>query len=136
MLKNFESDTPHSEIFPVGYPFKSLYAIHSLRKYIASQSQKVSLNEIELEHVDDQIQQGSVNEAALTRAISLIVAAISDPNVISQCGNDDLKDVLALHMMDCLLHFLKGVLSHIPVIQCLLSWYRTNPSNLCRSISQ
>lgn len=89
MLELFASGSTHSEIFPVGKPFKSLYAVHSLRQYIA-QSPK-----------------GTANEVTLTRAISLIVAAISDPNVLDQCGSDDLKDVLALHMIDCLLQFLK-----------------------------
>ncbi len=43
MLKDFESGVSHTEIFPTGQPFKSLYAVHSLREYIASQSQKVCL---------------------------------------------------------------------------------------------
>lgn len=42
LLRDFESDMPHSEIFPVGQPFKSLYAVHSLKQYIASKSQTVS----------------------------------------------------------------------------------------------
>ncbi|KAK0118696.1 hypothetical protein ONS96_011784 [Cadophora gregata f. sp. sojae] len=89
MLESFESDATHSEIFPAGQPFKSLYAVHSLKQYIA-QSAK-----------------GTVSDVTLTRAISLIVAAVSDLNVLDQCGSDDLKDVLALHMIDCLLQFLK-----------------------------
>ncbi|KAH6712037.1 ubiquitin C-terminal hydrolase-like protein [Leptodontidium sp. MPI-SDFR-AT-0119] len=89
MLESFESDTAHTDIFPIGKPFKSLYAVHSLRQYIV-QSPK-----------------GIARDTILTRAISLIVAAISDPNVLDQCGSDDLKDVLPLHMIDCLLQFLK-----------------------------
>ena len=42
MLELFASGSTHSEIFPVGKPFKSLYAVHSLRQYIA-QSPKVGL---------------------------------------------------------------------------------------------
>lgn len=41
MLESFESDTAHTDIFPIGKPFKSLYAVHSLRQYIV-QSPKVS----------------------------------------------------------------------------------------------
>ncbi|KAL2064045.1 hypothetical protein VTL71DRAFT_4539 [Oculimacula yallundae] len=89
MIEDFNSDTAYTEIFPVGKPFKSLYAVHSLRQYIAD------------------FPKGSNNKAPFKRAISLIVAAISDPDVVDQCGSDELKDVLALHMIDCLLQFLK-----------------------------
>ena len=58
-----------------------------------------------------EIQQGSVNETALTRAISLIVAAISDRDVLDHCTSDDLRDCLALHLIDCFVHFLKGTLA-------------------------
>ncbi|CZT00238.1 related to DFFRY protein [Rhynchosporium graminicola] len=50
---------------------------------------------------------GTNRDAALTRAISLIVAAISDPTIVDQCDSDDLKEGLALHMIDCLLQYLK-----------------------------
>lgn len=45
------------------------------------------------------------------RAISLIVASISDPKVLEHCGSDSLRANLALHLMDCLIHFLKGTWS-------------------------
>jgi ubiquitin carboxyl-terminal hydrolase 34 len=50
-----------------------------------------------------------VNETALTRAVSLIVAALSDRDVLDHCASDDLRDCLALHLIDCLVHFLKGI---------------------------
>ena len=53
-------------------------------------------------------EQGSVNEYALTRAISLIVSAISDRDVLSHCESDELRDCLALHLIDCLVIFLRG----------------------------
>jgi ubiquitin carboxyl-terminal hydrolase 34 len=42
LLRDFDTDTLHSEIFPLGQPFKSLYAIHALKEYIVGQTQKVS----------------------------------------------------------------------------------------------
>jgi ubiquitin carboxyl-terminal hydrolase 34 len=42
LLRDFDTDTPHSEIFPLGQPFKSLYAIHALKEYIVGQTQKVN----------------------------------------------------------------------------------------------
>ncbi len=56
-----------------------------------------------------ELEQGGVNETALTRAISLIVAALSDRDVLDHCTSDDLRDCLALHLIDCLVHFLKGI---------------------------
>ncbi|KAF4629829.1 hypothetical protein G7Y89_g8311 [Cudoniella acicularis] len=91
LLKDFDSAaTSYSEIFPQGQPFKLLYVIHALREYITSQSQK-----------------GPVSGEALTRAISLVVAAISDKDVLGNCTSDDLRDCLALHLIDCLVQFLK-----------------------------
>lgn len=49
-----------------------------------------------------------MNEVALTRAIGLIVAAISDEKVLDNCTNVELKDRLALHLIDCFIQFLKG----------------------------
>jgi ubiquitin carboxyl-terminal hydrolase 34 len=43
LLADFDTDTPHAEIFPLGQPFKSLYAIHALKEYIVGQTQKVRL---------------------------------------------------------------------------------------------
>jgi ubiquitin carboxyl-terminal hydrolase 34 len=42
LQQKFDSDAvSYVEIFPQRQPFKSLYAIHALREYIATQSQKV-----------------------------------------------------------------------------------------------
>ena len=51
-----------------------------------------------------------MNEIALTRAISLVVDAISNQDVLEQCTGGDLRDYLALHLLDCLIHFLKGII--------------------------
>ncbi|RDL38126.1 Cysteine proteinase [Venustampulla echinocandica] len=91
LLTDFDSEaTSYTEIFPQGQPFKSLYAIHTLREYIAGQSQK-----------------GGVKSSAMARAISLVVAAISDPDVLGSSGSEELRDCLALHLIDCLVQFLK-----------------------------
>jgi len=108
LLKEFSSDTPHSEIFPLGQPFKSLYAINSLREYLTSQSQKVSVANYFETRILFNFPKGSVNETALTRAISLIISAISDKDVLDHCTSDDLRDCLALHLIDCFVQLLKG----------------------------
>ncbi|KAH6668875.1 ubiquitin C-terminal hydrolase-like protein [Halenospora varia] len=91
MTKRFEdASVSYAEIFPQGQPFKSMYAIHALRDYISFQAQK-----------------GPMSGDGLTRAISLIVDAISDKDVLGSCTSGELRDWLALHLVDCLLQFLK-----------------------------
>lgn len=46
----------------------------------------------------------------LARAASLIVDAISDPLVLEGCPTDELRDFLALHLIDCLVSLLKGTI--------------------------
>lgn len=98
LTAQFEADTTHSEIFPAGQPFKCLYAIHALREYIKEQSRK-----------------GTTNEAAMTRAISLVVATISDQDVLLDCPTNDLRDYLALQIISCLVDFLREPLLPISV---------------------
>jgi ubiquitin carboxyl-terminal hydrolase 34 len=107
-MRDFDTDTSHSEIFPIGQPFKSLYAIHALKEYIVGQTQKVSSQLLFQQEQLAELKQGSVNETALTRAISLIIAALSDRDVLDHCASDDLRDCLALHLIDCFVHFMKG----------------------------
>lgn len=48
----------------------------------------------------------------MTRAISLVVATISDQDVLLDCPTNDLRDYLALQIISCLVDFLRGMLSH------------------------
>lgn len=108
ILRDFDSKKAYSEIFPRGQPFKSLYAVHALRQHINSQSNKVHTLQILLLVGDADMDKGAVDEAILTRAVSLIVSAISDPGVLRECANDELRDCLALHLIDCFVQLLKG----------------------------
>ncbi|TAQ90895.1 hypothetical protein B7494_g771 [Chlorociboria aeruginascens] len=91
LLKDFDSETTqYSEIFPLGQPYKSLYAIYALREYVASKSQK-----------------GAVNETVITRAIALIVSAISHADVLDHCASQELRNSLALHLIDSLVALLR-----------------------------
>jgi ubiquitin carboxyl-terminal hydrolase 34 len=49
---------------------------------------------------------GNLSDESLTRAIALIIAAISDRGVINQCPSEELRDCLALHFIDCFVKFL------------------------------
>ncbi len=107
LIGQFEVDTTYSEIFPTGQPYKSLYALHALREYVVVQLRKVNISSTEPENAAHVTKRTS-GEIALTRATSLIVAAISDQDVLSQCAADNLRGSLALQMLDCLIKFLKG----------------------------
>jgi len=111
ILRDFDSDTvSYSVIFPQGQPFKSLYAVHALRQHIVSQSHKVNQPRIIFLRgiTNVAISKGAIDETTLTRAVSLVVAAISDPNVLRDCASDELRDILALHLIDCFVQLLKG----------------------------
>lgn len=106
LIAEFEGQTAYSEIFPAGQPFKSLYALHALREYISLQSRQADLLLMDTK-AGALVANRDTLESALTRAISLVVAAISDQNVMSQCATDDLRDYLALQMIDCLVSLLR-----------------------------
>ncbi|RKF60923.1 putative ubiquitin hydrolase [Erysiphe neolycopersici] len=91
LLKSFNSDTEYTQIFPSDQPFKSLYAIHSLRELIIPRSLK----------------KGVADEALLFRALSLIVATISDPTFLDGCTNYKIKNYLMIQLINCLILFLK-----------------------------
>ncbi|TVY73211.1 Ubiquitin carboxyl-terminal hydrolase [Lachnellula suecica] len=108
ILENFNSETAsYSEIFPAGQPYKSLYAVHALREHIKGRSQKVDTLELAFTGPITDVYKGAVDEHAITRAVTLIVAAISDHDVLENCPSDDLRDFLALHLIDCLTTLLK-----------------------------
>jgi hypothetical protein len=72
------------------------------------QSRKVSFLRHHHTLVSTHRLQGTTNDSALTKAIALIVAAISDQEVLLHCATDDLRDYLALQMINCLVDFLRG----------------------------
>ena len=125
ILRDFDSSTTsYSEIFPRGQPFKSLYAVHALRQHIIGQSHKVDTLTISLLEGVTNMDKGAIDEAVLTRAVSLIVAAISDPEVLRDCASDELGDCLALHLIDCFVQLLKG--TGVFDISCTLSNFLQN----------
>jgi ubiquitin carboxyl-terminal hydrolase 34 len=119
ILGDIDSDTrSYSEIFPRGQPFKSLYAVHALRQHIVGQSQKVNEPRIPLLGGITNMCKGAVDKTTLARAVSLIVAAMSDPDVLRDCASE-LRDCLALHLIDCFVQLLKGIVTFN--VSCTLS---------------
>lgn len=110
ILEAFEDEgKSHEDIFPDGQPFKSLYAIHALRESLASRRRSSVLQSA------SPVSPGTENQThedayvkLLSRAISLIVSAITDARVVDDCPNVELKIQVAFFLADCLVHFLKG----------------------------
>ena len=90
LLTAFENDsTTCIDIFPLGHPFKCLYAIHALREHLATRSRE-----------------GLINATTLSKSVSLIVSAITTREVLDSCV-DDLRNLLALHLTECLTKLLR-----------------------------
>ncbi|RWA14040.1 hypothetical protein EKO27_g1099 [Xylaria grammica] len=95
------------DVFPLGQPFKSLYAIHALREYL--QTRRLKNTMMHASSHEETMQQQFTNDQqdALAKAISLIVAAICDPHVIDQCSNEDMRLQLSLELVDTFAQLLK-----------------------------
>ncbi|KUI62723.1 hypothetical protein VP1G_09840 [Cytospora mali] len=88
----------YQEIFPVGQPLKSLYALYAIQEYINTQC---SLAKSKREDV--------LYERSLLRALELIVCAICDREVVNKGSGAELKIVLALRFIELLLAILRGM---------------------------
>ncbi|PSS03887.1 hypothetical protein BD289DRAFT_358590 [Coniella lustricola] len=87
-------DMPYSDVFPIGQPLKSLYALHAIREHLSSLCPAQQPEEVERYQV------------ALRRALTLIVSALCDHQVISKISCESLKAALALQLVEQLLTIL------------------------------
>ncbi|CAI4218916.1 unnamed protein product [Parascedosporium putredinis] len=96
------NSTSYLEVFPLGQPFKCLYALYALVEYTDAARRR---NNIALPSFEGD---GSSNgyKEAMERALKLTFAAISDPNVIERCPSGHLKSQLSLQLMTCLVDLL------------------------------
>ncbi|KAI0131697.1 hypothetical protein F4776DRAFT_655185 [Hypoxylon sp. NC0597] len=116
ILTAFEDTaTSYRDVFPIGQPFKSLYALHALREYLSTRQLKS--NAMQGSSQDCAIQEKSTNDQqdALARAISLIVAAICDPEVAERGSSEALRLKLSLELVDNFVQLLKdvGAVAHL-----------------------
>ncbi|KAF7921904.1 uncharacterized protein EAE97_011195 [Botrytis byssoidea] len=84
------SIVPYTEIFPLGQPYKALYSLYGLKQYISTQSSK-----------------GSVDNAVFDRAMTLLVAAISDPRFLDNGALQAIKENLTMHFISSFTSLLK-----------------------------
>ena len=113
-----EPGTTYSDLFLPGETLKSLYAIHALREYVNTEKLKsIITQKIEQNSGQQKLFATADHEKALTKGISLIVAAICDPDLVGRCSDDDLRTTLALQLVDTYVHLLKGMMI---VQKCIL----------------
>lgn len=97
-------NTPYLDVFPLGQPFKCLYAIYALKECIASQRRKSVPSSLQ-----KQLNLPSVPfPKTLLRATDLIVSAINDEDVIAQCSSQSLRIDLLSSLIGCFVSLLKG----------------------------
>lgn len=101
-------DVPYNELFPIGQPFKSLYAVYALRHYLSSRREHKPSSQMAAEWEVVQPGGGSGEyPAALSRGMSLIVAAITDGDVLSQCPSSELRISLGSALVHCFVDIVK-----------------------------
>ncbi|KAK1598546.1 ubiquitin carboxyl-terminal hydrolase [Colletotrichum navitas] len=99
MLAAFDSpDTSYQQIFPSGQPFKSLYALYAMTEYIATAGRRLREVQSSISDADD-ARVGTYLEA-LTRVRALVVAAISDRDILVGCASEALKNRLTFNLMN------------------------------------
>lgn len=104
ILEKIDSgSTSYLEVFPLGQPFRCLYAIHALGEYADS-----AQRQHDPPHVDG-APPTVAYMGAMERAMTLVLAAISDPDVIDRCPAGHLKSQLSLQLMSSLVDHLLGM---------------------------
>lgn len=97
-------DIPYTELFPVRQPLKSLYALQALQKYLSSHREQKTGTHTTPEREPVRSEDGDVAEeysAALSRGMSLIVAAMTDEDVLRQCPSQESMIELGSALVDC-----------------------------------
>lgn len=106
VLEKVDSDSAsYLEVFPLSEPFKCLYAIHVLREYAGSAERQPGTLDV------DGAPRPDAHKKALERTVTLILAAIGDPEVINRCPAGHLRSRLSLQLMNSLVDNL-GTLIH------------------------
>ncbi|KAK4196643.1 putative ubiquitin carboxyl-terminal hydrolase [Triangularia verruculosa] len=99
ILKTIDSPTlSFQEFFPMGQAFKSLYAVHALREYIAARRKQSNTAKADADGKRGQ-ELLQLYADSLTRAMSLVVPAISN-DVAAHCPSRELRIELEMTLLD------------------------------------
>lgn len=125
--------------FPPDQPFKSLYAVYALHEYLGSRQPWSATAQTKKPDGDTSEHPGP-RTSFLVRAMSLVVSAISDPQLATQCPSRELQIELGSALVGLFVSLLKGkqFLSRVLVFRFRSYKYvqtqtflpqRLNPSN-------
>ncbi|KAK8125449.1 uncharacterized protein PG998_001208 [Apiospora kogelbergensis] len=107
-LQEFEDGTATSEdMFPLGQPFKCLYAIHALREYLSTRRLKAQVSQVSEPNAEAHRRVVLDQSEALLKATSLVVAAICNTEIVGQCTDETIRIMLSLNLVDNLVQLLK-----------------------------
>ncbi|KAL2881375.1 hypothetical protein SGCOL_003325 [Colletotrichum sp. CLE4] len=99
MLATFDSpDASYRQVFPSGQPFKSLYALYAMTEYIGAAGRR--LNEAMATLADTVDADVDAYLDALVRVRALVVAAISDREILGDCASGALQNRLTYNLMN------------------------------------
>ncbi|KAK1691356.1 ubiquitin carboxyl-terminal hydrolase [Colletotrichum godetiae] len=99
MLATFDSpDASYRQVFPSGQPFKSLYALYAMTEYIGAAGRR--LNEAMATLADTVDADVDAYLDALVRVRALVVAAISDCEILGDCASGALQNRLTYNLMN------------------------------------
>lgn len=102
--------TTYRDLFPLGQPFKCLYALHALREYLATRRLKITVSQISTQNSEQQKKSASADqEDALVKGLSVIIAAICDPELVRRCSSQDMRTALSFELVDNYVQLLKGM---------------------------
>ncbi|KAJ9131667.1 Ubiquitin carboxyl-terminal hydrolase 34 [Pleurostoma richardsiae] len=111
--------TSYKDVFPLGQPFKSLYAIQALQECLTSRRRSAAATPVHDAESEDGRPAVSTSDDMLRNVAPLVVAAISDPEVVGHCSTEELQVLLSMKLVETLLLILKDPLRPDSIADCL-----------------
>jgi ubiquitin carboxyl-terminal hydrolase 34 len=98
-------EVPYTDIFPIGQSFKALYGVNVLRNAVNSALKQIS--DVQPPGQRDSLLENS-HVTLLCRAMSLLVSAISDKDVVGECPTPALQIQLSSEIIDVFLSIVRN----------------------------
>jgi len=115
ILALFENPTTtHRSIFPIGQPFKSLYAVHALKEHLSLHRLRNDVARSSNGDARHTNQSASDHKQALVSAFNLLVAALCDDELICQNLSEDLTILLRSHLVGSYVQIFKDGVDILP----------------------
>ncbi|KAI2785330.1 hypothetical protein F4815DRAFT_490487 [Daldinia loculata] len=120
ILTAFEDPaTSYRDVFPLGQPFKSLYALHALREYLSTRRLKSNVMQVSSQDCETHLKSTNDQHDASARAMSLVIAAICDSEVVERGSSEALQLKLSLELVDSFINLLEEITDTGTVVQLL-----------------